>query len=316
MTSKQRIIDSIRKVMPVAFKTSLWFLKIMLPVSFFVMLLSYFDILPYLSSLAAPVFMLLGLPGDAALVFITSIFTNIYTVIALMSNLDFSVREGVILASMCLISHNYLVETLVQKKTGSSAVCMVVLRFICSFLAALALNWILPDLSSCMISHPATAVGFSEILLAWLHNSLILSLKIIVIISALMIVQRLLEEFGILKWLSSLLGPLMVAFGLPRQVAFLWLVGNTLGLAYGSAVLMDYARQGKMSVADADLLNYHLAVSHSQLEDPLLFAVLGLPVFWLMIPRMLLALLVVWLKRGYDFYIAKNKQEVSVNCKF
>ena len=68
----------------------------------------------------------------------------------------------------------------------------------------------------------------------------------------------------------------MQLLGLPRQVAFLWVVGNTLGLAYGSAVLVDYARQGKLTGTEADLLNYHLAISHSQLEDPLLFAVLGL----------------------------------------
>ena len=94
-------------------------------------------------------------------------------------------------------------------------------------------------------------------------------------VTGLMILQRLLEEFGVLKWISSLLGPGMQLLGLPRQVAFLWVVGNTLGLAYGSAVLMDYARQGKLTGTEADLLNYHLAISHSQLEDPLLFAYWG-----------------------------------------
>ena len=44
MKGKQ-VIDCVKKVVPVAFRTSLWFLKLMLPVSFFVMLLSYFDIL-------------------------------------------------------------------------------------------------------------------------------------------------------------------------------------------------------------------------------------------------------------------------------
>ena len=69
MRGKQ-VIDCVKKVVPVAFRTSLWFLKLMLPVSFFVMLLSYFDILPYFSAFASPLFTLLGLPGDAALVFI------------------------------------------------------------------------------------------------------------------------------------------------------------------------------------------------------------------------------------------------------
>lgn len=304
-----KIRECIKKVLPVALRTSVWFLKIMLPVSFCVMLLSYFNILPYLSSFAAPVFTLLGLPGDAALVFVTSIFTNIYTVIALMSNMDFSVREGVILAMMCLISHNYLVETLVQKKTGSSAVAMVVLRFTCSFIAAFILNLLLPDMGSRLAYQPAVALGLTETLQNWLQNSLILSLKVVVIISVLMVVQRLLEEFGILKWLSSLLGPVMDVFGLPRQVAFLWLVGNTLGLAYGSAVLMDYAKQGRVTEKEADLLNYHLAVSHSQLEDPLLFAVLGLPVLWLIIPRIVLAIIVVWMRRLWEV-ISRKKMPV------
>lgn len=295
-----RVWDCIKKVLPVAFKTSCWFLKIMLPVSFLVLWLSYFNILPYLSSFAAPLFTLLGLPGDAALVFVTSIFTNIYTVIALMSNLDFSIREGIILAMMCLISHNYLVETLVQKKTGTSAVAMIVLRFCCSFAAAAVLNLILPDFKARIAFQPAEEIGFVQTLTNWLQSSLILSLKVVLIITALMIVQRLLEEFGVLRWLSSLLGPVMGVMGLPRQVAFLWLVGNTLGLAYGSAVLMDYSRQGKLTERDTDLLNYHLAISHSQLEDPLLFAVLGLPMLWLIIPRVILAIFVVWLKRGME----------------
>jgi len=270
----------------------------MLPVSFLVLLLSHFHILPYLSSLAAPLFTLLGLPGDAALVFLTSIFTNIYTVIALMANLDFSVREGVILAVMCMISHNYIVETWVQKKTGSSATGIVILRFVCSFVAAVLLNIVMPEMPARLAYQPAVTPDFTDALLGWLENSLILSVRVVCIISLLMIVQRLLEEFGVLKWISSVLGPLMVVFGLPRQTAFLWLVGNTLGLAYGSAVLMEYAERGKLNEKDADLLNYHLAVSHSQLEDPLLFAVLGLPVLWLILPRVILAIAVVWMRRG------------------
>ena len=244
---KERIIGCIRKVWPVALKTSCWFLKIMLPVSFVVMLLTYFQVLPAVSAVVAPLFTRIGLPGDAALVFVTGIFTNIYTVIALLSNMDFTVREGILLAMMCLISHNYPVETLVQKKTGSAGWKMVLLRFTCSFIAAAVLNLILPEFARRMIAQPSVDLGFRDTLFNWLQTSLWLSLKVVALITGLMILQRLLEEFGILKWISSLLGPGMQLLGLPRQVAFLWVVGNTLGLAYGSAVLMDYARQGKLS---------------------------------------------------------------------
>ena len=274
------------------------------------MLLTYFQVLPAVSAVVAPLFTRIGLPGDAALVFVTGIFTNIYTVIALLSNMDFTVREGILLAMMCLISHNYPVETLVQKKTGSAGWKMVLLRFTCSFIAAAVLNLILPEFAGRMIAQPSVDLGFRDTLFNWLQTSLWLSLKVVALITGLMILQRLLEEFGILKWISSLLGPGMQLLGLPRQVAFLW-VGNTLGLAYGSAVLVDYARQGKLTGTEADLLNYHLAISHSQLEDPLLFAVLGLPVVWLIVPRILLAFIVVWLKRLADFIFPAQAMALS-----
>lgn len=90
----------------------------------------------------------------------------------------------------------------------------------------------------------------------------------------------------------------MRLFGLNPDVAFQWLVGNTVGLAYGSAIMMDYAKTGKLGHQEADLLNHHLAISHSQLEDPLLFAVMGLPTGWLIFPRVVLAVIVVWIRRG------------------
>ena len=308
----QRISPCIKETLPVAFKTSLWFLKIMLPVSFAVMLLSWFNVLPYLSSFASPLFVELGLPGDAALVFVTSIFTNIYTVIALMANLDFTMREGLILAMMCMISHGLIVETLVQKKCGSSAWVMVVLRVSMSFVAAFLLNWLVPEMDGKMVNEPVALTGFKATLLHWLESSLLLSVKIVVIISLLMILQRLLKEFGVLKLLSKGLSPLMDFFGLSRPTAFLWLVGNTLGLAYGSAVLMEDARSGKISHREADLLNWHLAISHSLLEDPLLFAVIGLPWVWLVVPRMVLAALVVWGNRLWHAFRIEKMIKVKV----
>ena len=252
----------------------------------------------YISSFAAPLFTLIGLPGDAALVFVTSIFTNIYTVIALLATLDFSVRESLIMATMCLISHNFIVETLVLQKTGSSARGMIFLRVAGSFVAAIVLNWILPEMGGKMMAETAVAMNLGDTLIHWLESSLMLCVKIVLMITGLMILQRVLEEFGVLKILSSMLSPLMRVFGLKPDVAFLWLVGNTVGLAYGSAIMLEYAKEGKLAHQEADLLNYHLAISHSQLEDPLLFMVMGLPIGWLIFPRVVLAIIVVWIRRG------------------
>lgn len=278
----------------------------MFPVSLAVTLLDFFGILPYLSGFAAPLFEWVGVPGSAAFVLVTSIFTNIYTVLALLSTLDFTMRETVIVAVMCLLSHNFVVETMVLKKTGSSALWMITLRIVGSLVIAAILNLILPDLSGKLIPVVAHKLPFGQTMQQWFIASVQLACKVVVIISVLMVVQRLLDRMGVLRRISVMLKPLMKAMGLPCNTSFLWLVGNTLGLAYGSAVMLDYTAQGKLSKRETDLLNHHLAISHSQLEDPLLFAAIGCPIGWLIIPRFILAMVTVWLTRL--FYWIKDRR--------
>ncbi|MDY0349610.1 MAG: nucleoside recognition domain-containing protein, partial [Tenuifilaceae bacterium] len=104
-----------------AVKTAIWLLKITIPLSLLVTLLGYIGVVSYIANLLNPAFGLMGLPGEASLVFITSIFLNIYSVIVVMAQLPLTVREITILAVMCLIAHNLFVETAVQAKTGSKA---------------------------------------------------------------------------------------------------------------------------------------------------------------------------------------------------
>jgi hypothetical protein len=53
-----------------------------------------------------------------------------------------------------------------------------------------------------------------------------------------------------------------------------------------------------MKPRDADLFNHHAGICHSLLEDTTLFLAVGIPFFWITLPRFLLALLVVWLERA------------------
>jgi hypothetical protein len=90
----------------------------------------------------------------------------------------------------------------------------------------------------------------------------------------------------------------MRVFGLPDDAAFLWVVSNTLGLAYGAGVLKREVADGNLSREHGDLLNHHIAVSHSLLEDTLLFVALGVPALWITVPRIVLAMLAVWERRA------------------
>ncbi len=85
--------------------------------------------------------------------------------------------------------------------------------------------------------------------------------------------------------------------GLSKDSSFLWFVANIIGLTYGSAILIEQMENKRLSVADARMLNNHLAISHSLLEDSLLFVAIGVPLFWVTVPRVLLAIAGVWVIR-------------------
>lgn len=306
-----RLLMCVKQALPSGLKTSIWLIKLTLPVSFAVLLLDYFGLLVLMAEYTSPVFKVIGLPGVAALVLITSIFTNIYSVVAVLTTLALPVRDGTILAVMCLISHGFLIETAILKKTGSSATRMLLLRLISSFIIGGILNLILPGTpSDGSYLYQSQNSNLSQAILMWLPQIGTTLLKIVILVNGLLIVQRCLEEFGILKYLTKPLSPFMRLMGLPKESSFLWMIGNTIGLAYGSAIMLQKVDEGQLNKKECDLLNHHLSISHSQLEDPLLFLSLGYSIPILIIPRILFAILIVWLKRFENQVKIKFKGQI------
>ncbi len=293
-----RLKHCVKTALPKGLKTAWWLIKITVPVSFGVMLLDFFGILNLIAGYTGPFFNLLGLPGVSAIVFITSIFTNIYSVVAILAMLGLPVREGTILATMCLVSHGFLIESAVMKRTGSSVVRMLILRLTGSFVVAWLLNLMMPgSMTNEPISIAATQQDFTAALFHWFTSISSTVLKILVLVNVLLIFQQIMEEFGWIKAINKPLSPLMKVFGLPESTTLSWVVANLIGLAYGSAIMIDQREKNKMSREDADLLNHHVAVSHSQLEDPLLFITLGYTLHWLIWPRILIGMLAVWMRK-------------------
>lgn len=302
-SSKSRIINRVSQAvslaLPPAIKTAIWLIKITIPLSLAVTILSYFGVVAFIATFLNPVFGLMGLPGEASLAFITSLFLNIYSAIAVITQLPLTAREVTILAVMCLIAHNLFVETAVQVKTGSKAWQIVLLRIGWAIIAGFTLNWLLPfEMQGRLLANaPVSAGSFGDVIYNWAESAFYLTLKIIVLVILLMILQQLLKEFGVIRILSKLFSPALKVFGLPQSTSFLWIVANILGLAYGSAVMVQEVRNGTLTKRDADLLNYHIAISHSNLEDLFLFVAIGASAFWLLIPRLVIAAIVVWMRR-------------------
>lgn len=282
--------------------TAAFLIKIMIPVSLVVALLDWSGLLFYLARFLAPGMRLIGLPGEAALALVSGFLLTNYSGIAVLTVLGLPVREATIVAIICLTAHNLIVETAVMRKAGSSALKMVLLRLGMGLAAGWVFNLLLPGAPApASFTPPPQAIAvwstLPPALAAWGLGTMRLVLKIFLLVIAIMVTQRLLEEFHVAEFLARTFAPLMKGFGLPDSASLLWLVINLVGYAYGAAIIMEQIEGGKMKRQEADLFNHHAAMSHSLLEDTLLYGTLGIPLFWLTVPRLVMALAVVWAER-------------------
>ncbi|NJK95784.1 MAG: transporter [Bacteroidales bacterium] len=283
-----RTVKAFNSSVKPSLKTIKWLLSIMIPVSLGVKTLEYFGVLQWLAELIKPFLAFWGLPGESALVILSGALLNIYSALAIIDTLDFTMREITIMAIILLIAHNLIVETAVQKKTGSSPFSMLSVRLITAFLAGFIFNLLLPE-SQSHLGNSTTLTNhvpppFFSFFKDWAISTCWLVLKIAVIIFGLQVLHRILEEYKILNLLAKGMRPFMLMFGLPVQSSFMWLVANVVGLAWGSAILVEYVESGKVNKREANLLNHHIAISHSLLEDTLLFTAIGVNALWITFP--------------------------------
>jgi hypothetical protein len=305
-TRTERIGRAVRKGALAGLKTTAWLIALVVPVSLSVTLLAWSGALDHIATYIAPVLGLFGVPESTAIAFVTGALVNCYSAIAAFSAFPLTGREITILALMILICHNLLVECPIQHRTGTSGIAMALLRVGGACVGGLALNALMPpDPAAVAQAHAAAAVSgaatsISDALAAWGLSTSKLVLKIAVIVVSLTAAQKVLDEMGAIRLLSRVLYPLMWALGLSRKVAFLWLVANTLGLAYGGGIIVEEAKAGRLGRSDVNSLNISVALCHSLLEDTILFVAVGASALWITVPRLVMAAAAVWTYRFWE----------------
>lgn len=306
MNGKKQLLHCFDRAVKPAFKTTLWLLKIMIPISLAVRLMQYYGIIAWLAQFLNPVFQYLGLPGASAIAFLTAASVTTYAGLAVMLSMELTLREATILAIMATLCHALPPESAVVKRVGSNPFTMALLRIAAAFLAALYLNKVLPSMPQPFTTHHVMETTQSVLIIMrqWAWSSVQLSFMIYAIIYGLMVLQRLMEYYGLMRKLVMPLRPVMYFFGLPANAAYLWLVGNVLGISYGSAAMIDLEESGQITREEANEVNYHLIMNHSMLEDTMVFAACGVSAFWILSTRMLFAFCLVWGRKVIKKYVS------------
>ena len=275
-----------------------WFLtRIMVPLSAGVAVLQWTGALAWLGRILSPAMGLFGLPGEAAIALVSGFLVGCYGAIAAAASLELNPVQVTVLALMVLCAHNLIVESTVQGRSGTSGARMALLRIgSAAVLGALLWQALRHGDQGAAVARvqAAGSGGLAAFASAWLAGTARLLLKIYVIVLSLTIGTGLMRAYGVFETLSRYLRPAMRFLGLQDRVALLWLTATFLGLAFGAGLIIDEAKEpGRFRPGELEDLHVSIAISHSLLEDTLLFLAIGASLPWILIPRPIAAALAV-----------------------
>jgi hypothetical protein len=294
----------------------IWLLRILIPISFLTVLLDYSGLIRQMDFLLTPIMELIHMPAAAAIPLVVGMLTGIYGGIAAMIVLPFSVNQMTLIAIFLLISHNLVQEGMIQGKSGLNPLKATLIRLFASIVTVMAVAQFM-DLPSgtsmAVVSDPLVQKTLWNVIQKWGVSTFFLSIKIFLIVMALMIALCLMKAFNIIPFLIKILKPFLKIMGLNERVGLLWLTAVVFGIAYGAAVIVEEAKDGNFSAEELERLHISIGINHSMVEDPTLFASLGLSVFWLWIPRMITAIIAVYVFNIWKKWSNRGNQPVSLN---
>ena len=288
---KQGVLAGVRE----GWRGFIWIVKIALPISLLVTLLQWTGWLNYLDFLLNPLMSLINLPTEAALPIISGMLINPYAVIAIITVLPFTTQQMLLIAIFTMTAHNLIMEGIVQHKSGLNAVKATLIRLTAAILTVLIVSWFLGDTRQSVALPAGLTVQppIPEVLWGWVLEMRNLFLKILVIIMFIMILLESLKSLGWIEYLLRFSSPVVKVLGLSRRTAMMWVTATIFGLLYGGAVIAEEVKKINISKAELERLHIFIGIHHAAIEDPALFAVLGLNAFWLWVPRLMMAILAV-----------------------
>ncbi|MCL0076947.1 iron transporter [Dehalococcoidia bacterium] len=278
----------------------LWISKIIIPVSFLVTILRWAGWLEYLDVLLEPLMNLINLPPEAGLPVVTGMLLGTYSVIAIITVIPFTIEQMTLIAVFTLISHALIVEGIIQHKSGLNIIKASVIRLTAAIVAVLVVSQFLGDTSQSVVVPVdlAAHTPFTELLYVWGRDTAGLLVKVFGIIMPVMIILESLKSLGWIEYSLKFFRPLMRILGLSDRTAVMCVAAIVFGLMYGGAIIVEEAKKGSLRKEELERLHISIGINHAMIEDPALFAVLGLPALWLWGPRFIMAIIAVQIYRG------------------
>lgn len=300
MFNHRILLGFFHKILKETGKTSWILFKIMIPISIAVKIIQELNLLPYLGKALAPLMNIVGLPGETGLIWATAMIVNIYggiiTYLSLASELSLSSAQLTVLLTMVLVAHTFPIELQIARKAGIKLIVMFLLRFLMAMVLGLIIFQVYKalDLFQGTAPVPKLVPTKDTTLLQWALGELQNYATILIFIFSLLLILELLRVTHAIDFINRMLYPVLKVLGIGKEVVPIAVVGLTLGISYGGAIIIREATEGKASRRDVFYALTLMGLCHSMIEDTLLMIAMGGKISGVLFARILFALFISW----------------------
>ncbi|GAB7024395.1 nucleoside recognition domain-containing protein [Salidesulfovibrio brasiliensis] len=282
MNFLEKTLEFVRSILRDAVMTAIDLYKVMVPILIGVKLLQEFDLIRYVAMPIKPLMAVVGLPAEAGLVWAFAMVNNIYTAlvvaISLWPDMVLTQAQATVLGVLMLVAHAVPLEAAVARKSGPKVMFQSVIRIV----GALVLGWALHAAYSAsgVLTEPAVMLveatrKADPTIMQWAWGELKNLGYIFLIILTLMVMMRLLSAIGVIDLLNRLLQPVLRLIGIGPKASAITVIGLTLGITYGSGLIIKETRSGNLGKEDVFYSLTFMGIAHALIEDTLLILLMG-----------------------------------------
>ena len=272
------------------------------PVYTLVTVLKYTPVIRVFAQFMAPLMKHFGLPGEAALSVILGNFINLYAGLGAVTALHIDRAQLTVLSLMLLLSHSQILESAVFFQIKAQWWLLWFIRLVLSFLAGVGLSRLIvhaPAAGAADVARLAELAqirftGIGPALAGWARGLADTGIKMLLVLVAIFIVLDWGRRYGLLERALNAIGAVTRFIGLKKEAGMPWLAGNVFGVVFGAGVITETVREGRLDSKQVTLVATFLALCHGLFEDTAIFMVLGANMFWILVPRIVLAVIVTW----------------------
>jgi hypothetical protein len=308
-------MNSFKKGLKAGLHTTWTLGKVIFPITVLVTILSQTPVLKWLMKALTPMMSWIGLPGEAAIPIVLGNFLNLYAGIGAILTMDLTVKEVFILAVMLSFSHNLIIESTVASRVGVKFSIMLSVRLFLAFLSALLINLVWKGGSETasygFITPSEEVTGWINITILGFEKALLGTLQLALIVIPLMIAIQYMKDWHWLQTFSKWMEPVTKGLGMQKNTATTLAAGLLFGLAYGAGVMIQAVKEDGVSKKDLYLAFIFLVSCHAVIEDTLIFIPLGIPVWPLLLVRLITAILLTIVIA----FIWKRYEKKSISLK-